>query len=467
MIPFDLLPLAPARRRREPRENAFIELHNVIAAAQTVQDFGPRDRDRISRQRGVDLTRDFLAQRRQLYEDLLAHLLATRPFLSDDRWLLAHVARTLALSDADLRPVHERSFGGAVEHALADDRLSEDERLLLYRLQHVLGLDPDVADGAYGVLARGHLLKTVARVLGDGTLSPEEQDGIRQLAADLSIEVPADLHQMLAQARGRWEERHGAIVPVESPLALDAGETARYRAEARWQYAHAGRLEKALGHTNVRAGRTQGETVSDALLTGQARDGEVVVTDHRVLLVPGRAIPEILRLPAVTQTLRFLNGTVIRMASGRSMFIDVHRGREAFYTALYRAVEDVRDAQADVVATDARWRKVLVDEVRTAESGWFLPVRPQVATRRLASGSFSWDAWQGPGDVAVTPELMIFSGSEGRLARTSLRTINGIHRHKASLWIERRYAHDWVVRCQNETEAIRLQAALRGETREA
>ena len=58
------------------------------------------------------------------------------------------------------------------------------------------------------------------------------------------------------------------------------------------------------------------------------------MTDHRVLLVPGRAIPEILRLPAVTQTLRFLNGTVIRMASGRSMFIDVHQGREAIYAAL-------------------------------------------------------------------------------------------------------------------------------------
>ena len=68
MGPLDLLPYEEAGRfGREPEINAFVELHNLIAAAESPMDFSEGDRDRIGREYGVDLQTAFLPERVGLY----------------------------------------------------------------------------------------------------------------------------------------------------------------------------------------------------------------------------------------------------------------------------------------------------------------------------------------------------------------------------------------------------------------
>ena len=67
--------------------------------------------------------------------------------------------------------------------------------------------------------------------------------------------------------------------------------------------------------------------------------------------------------------------------------------------------------------------------------------------------------WQGPGAVGLTDQSLVFDGPRTR--RTSLRTIESVVRRGETVWLRRRRAHDWLVRCASEADAVALADALR------
>ena len=348
MGPLDLLPSEPAPRwGGPPARNAFVELHNLIAAADSTRDFGPSDRGRISRAHGVDLAREFLAERVAIYQRLLDDRLADADLDADDRAALAHVAATLALRPADVRTAHERAFGAVVSQAVADDCLSVEERLLIYKLQHLLGLDPHLADGAYDVIARERLLKTVAKSLCDGELGPDEEAQIALAESALSVDLPADVKIMLAQARRRWHLRHGDLPADRVGVGLRPFEEGRTQTPARWAFLDARVLDDRLGARVLHRGQTTGLAVPRSAVTGSVRTGEVALTSQRLVLVPDSGVPDEYRLDRVVQTLRFRNGAVVRMQDGRRIYVDPSDDLDAFYAVLYRAAQAADPASPD------------------------------------------------------------------------------------------------------------------------
>ena len=349
MGPLDLLPPEPAPRFGRPSGwNAYVELHNLIAAAASIREFGPADLDRISRRHGVDLRAAFLPERVGLYERLLSDRLANGDLDEGDRAVLAHTAWTLHLSAADLKPAHERAFGKVVSEAVADDRLSVEERLLLYKLQHLLGLDPRLADGAYGVLARERVLLTVARTLCDGELSPDEAAEVDRAARELSVEIPERVVAMLEQAATRWEARHGEMPRVSVGLALEPGEVGHFVAhEARWQDVRTDRLAQFVDADRLEDGRTEGLRMPQAALGARTDVGRVAVTNRRLVLVPARGLPEEHALASLVQIVRFSNGTAVRTRGDRYLFLDLGDGNGAFHTILSRALHAPRELPPD------------------------------------------------------------------------------------------------------------------------
>ncbi len=349
MGPFDLLRSEPTPRFGHPPErNAYVELHNVIAAAASIQDFGPDDLARISHRHGVDLWTAFYPERLALYRGLLDDRLANGDLDDEDRTVLHHVADTLHLSAADLRPAHERAFGKAVTDAIADDCLSVEERLLLYKLQHLLGLDPRLADGAYEVLARERLLKAVAEALCDGALSPDEAAEVERLRDELGLEVPERVVVLLRRASARWEIRHGEMPTADVGLRLHPGETGHYVAQdARWQAVNGARLRQLVDADRLQRGRTAGLRMPQVALAARTDVGHAILTSRRLVLVPAQGLPDEIALRSLVQTLRFSNGTLVRTKGDRRVFLDLDGDHEAFYAVLYRAMHPREDLPPD------------------------------------------------------------------------------------------------------------------------
>ena len=425
MGPLDLLAPEPdPLLGGPPPRNAYVELHNPIAAAERPSEFGPADRDRISERWGVDLASSFLAERIALYQAVLDDRLADGDLDGDDRDVVAHVAHTLGLSAADLRPAHERAFGVAVEAAVADNALSDSERGLLYTLQHTLGFDPDVAGGAYDVFARRRLLTVVARALADGEVTPAEADEIDRACEALSVTVPEDLARRLADAAARWQARNGALPEVRVGIALEPGEVGHvWSTGATWQTVDGVRLRAASDdhRAALLSGRAAGLRVPDTALEGAAEAGEVVLTSRRLLLRPAQGEPTGVPLGRLADALGFENGVVVRTTGNRRTVLRLAGDAGAFHTLLLRllrpppepteAPPPPRPAPTGEVsfrASGVKWRAV--DEGLVASSERLRTAIGKGATTRLRLGGAPLADVPTAGEVVVSDRALTLTG---------------------------------------------------------
>lgn len=345
MQPFDLLEhddpnLLDRLTGSRPKRNAYVELHNLLAAAEHVGEFGPESLRRIGRAHGVDLTHEFLDERRTLYARYLTHCLSDGALTEDERHRIVHLARTLALDANDLAPIHDEIYGKTVSDALTDDCLSVEERLLLYAMQHTLGLDPDHAAAVYDAEARSKLLRRVAYALCDGELSEEERADIDALAAATDVEIPIEVQGMMESARYRWTLRHDDLPEIELPLRLLDGEAGHFAGAGTWfelNYARL-RVDRSDYEDDLQHHRTAHITVPKSALD-RLDAGSIYVTDRRFVLSGGRLKPTVLRFSALLGTERYRNGVRVLQKGDRSLFVQSEGEPELFHLALSRALK--------------------------------------------------------------------------------------------------------------------------------
>lgn len=454
MGPFDLLPpLAPDRRGREPDANAWIELHNLVVAAERLDELGDHHLDRIQRQRGVDLRDAFYDQRVDFYERYLDWSLEDNDFSDGNRALLGVLAPTLGLTSGDLRDSHRRAFGNIVHEALADDCLSVDERLLLYKLQHTLGLDPDLADGAFEVMARQRLLVTVARVLCDGELSPEEAAEVQKAQADLGVTVPDRVRHMLDAAAVRWRSRHTTDVPMSSR------ETAQTVVPGLWREVNLSQVRKVFGDPESREALASGDTFHYRLpavaLRGPRREGKVVVTSRRLLLDARGPEAKAYTHHAIRRVLRFSNGVLIELKGSRGVFVeseDDPRLADALAAHVRGSASGRAQASVAEQTWTARWSPLYAPDrdrmLRKVGGSLAKADRWEQALKHFGSAA----RWSGLGTIRYAGRSVRMQDKGARL-NTSLDNLRGVHTRGRLVWLDRRKGHDWVIEFLTTDEA--------------
>ena len=421
MGPLDLLAPEPAPLfGGPPPRNAYVELHNLIAAAESAADFGPADRDRISERWGVDLATSFPAERVALYRALLDARLADGALGGADRATLAHLADTLGLSAADLRPAHERAFGLAVEAAIADDRLDVGERLLLYTLQHALLPDPDLADEAYGVYARRRFVTAVATALADGEVSPEEAEAVEAVRVGLSVEATDDVQTLLDEAAALWRARH-APLPDEGGAG---GEAVHFRrADVVWRRVDGARLAAASGRHRaaLETGETANLRVPESACVGRTEVGTVTVTSRRTVLSAVSGVRQEAPHYALADVFEFANGAVVRTVGGRSTFLDLgaDRGRFAAVARRLRRPAPPPAPPADAApprfhTPSAVWESVDPAALRSVPGMSRAMAAGETADRRVRGVAL--DGRPERGGVAVTDADLVLTTGEGSRA---------------------------------------------------
>ena len=243
-MPFRNIPLLPPAspgpldrlRGKGPERNAFVELHNLVAAAGGWWAFGPDDVLRIERAHGADLRGGFFEERKRLYGAVLTACVQDGVLDPSERDGLAHLARTLFLHPTDLAGAHEEAFGFALAEAVADGCLTVEERLALYQMQHGLRISDRTADRAYRERAERRLTQTIADALCDGELDPDEKATIAAQADALSLDLPDDIARELRAAEEAYHSRRRPLRSIggDLPVARLRGEELYFVQRARW-----------------------------------------------------------------------------------------------------------------------------------------------------------------------------------------------------------------------------------------
>lgn len=345
MAPFDLLEyddpgLLERLTGSTPKRDAYVELHNLIAAAESRREFGPQHVTRIEREHGVDFQHDFADERKTLYARYLAHCVADGALTAEERATLKHLAATLHLTPSALAAIHEREFGEVVSGVLTDNCLDVGERLLLYTMQHALGLKPGTADAVYGKEARTRLMRQIAHALCDGKLSDVEEAEILRFAEALHVEVPDHVRRMLDRAAARWALEHGELPVVDLGLRMLPEEVGHFSDHAEWfEVNYAQFRELASEHREEIHRHETGHIHIPAKALHRLDEGTVYVTSKRLVLVGGQHEPMEWRFTSLLGCERYRNGTHVLRKGARSLLVQVHAEAEAFYLTLSRALK--------------------------------------------------------------------------------------------------------------------------------
>ena len=227
--------------------------------------------------------------------------------------------------------------------------LAVEDRLLLYTLQHTLGVDPAEADAAYEAAARERLLVSVARALCDGALAPEEAEEIERLETALAVRVPPRVEGMLDEAVHRWQVERGEMPRTDVFVRLLPGEVGHLSTLGSWREVNYARLRVALrAHREaLHRGETAGLTVPEEALYGRTwREGHIEVTNKRLVLLRGGHDPVTYGLPSLAGAERYRNGVRVAVKGDRSFLLRAGPDTGTLYTVLWRALHPSRPLPA-------------------------------------------------------------------------------------------------------------------------
>ncbi len=153
--PFERIPLQQPTilqriMRRRPRENAWIEVNNLLAGVAEVRGIRPEQIARIAEHYRIPMRGEFCGRLERFYRDYLLFCLADRRISGEELSDLAHLKRILRLNDHVVCAIHEivakHVYAESVDAVLADGRIDPHEREFLHTLQDHLALSAQVAE---------------------------------------------------------------------------------------------------------------------------------------------------------------------------------------------------------------------------------------------------------------------------------------------------------------------------------
>lgn len=145
------VPLLPARRtlvqrllRRPPRENAVVEINNMLACADSVREVQREEVLRVLEKHRTTLDGPLSGRFERLYRDYLAYCLEDRHLSSDELADLAWLQKLLDIPAHATAAIHEhvsrQLYRCSVTQMLSDGVIDAREREFLGRLQQDLAI---------------------------------------------------------------------------------------------------------------------------------------------------------------------------------------------------------------------------------------------------------------------------------------------------------------------------------------
>jgi hypothetical protein len=214
--------------RREPRENAYIEIHNTIARA-PIDQIGKDDIDAILAGHKISAA---AAKSRltSIYADVLKHYVKDFRLSDEETQQLGHLRDILSLDPADTGHIHAAViypiFQNAVRNAVFDDKLTGDEENWLNEIAQGLKIPEEFVPQLYASVVQPYVQWRLNSALEDGKLSPDEERELAEISKSLkaSVEFSGSTRAVLERARYLWRLESGELPRANTGLYLKKDE---------------------------------------------------------------------------------------------------------------------------------------------------------------------------------------------------------------------------------------------------
>jgi DnaJ domain/Chloroplast envelope transporter len=219
-----------------PKENAFLEIHNVIATLPIYHISEDAVTACLSR---YGITQEEAKPRvLNIYSQVLDHFIKDLLISDDEVEQLRHLATIFKLGSDEVSQIHTEivypHYEKAVRHALRDRHLTDDENAALDNLCRKLRIPESAANEIYKKHAVPIYNQAMSDALADEILTPEEETELEEVAKALKLNIRYDekLESILDRARRLWRLAQGELPVLSVPVHLQLNERCSADVEA-------------------------------------------------------------------------------------------------------------------------------------------------------------------------------------------------------------------------------------------
>jgi len=353
--PFKMLPLHPSSFfNRRPRQNAFIELNNALAASDTVRRVTLDTIAKLNSNYRTDLHKTCFEQMLVMYKEFIAFCLADRQFTPEEVSDLWHLKAMFGISNKTHNDIYaevgKEVYRRGIQEVLADNQVTEEEKQWLDRLASYLDLSEELKMRVYKAETQTFLQKKVDSAIADRELSPDEEHEIQELAKRLGgrIVMNGFTAATLDKCRLMWRIAHGNPPILNVGLNLQNDEVCYFSTSVTLNEMR--RITKRVqwGGPQLRVKICKGLywNMGDYAVNRVAQDmltpidtGTVYITNKRILF-NGEMKNVSIKLQKILDFTSYKDGVMVEKDTGKSPFFEFNSNIDIFTACLARAIRD-------------------------------------------------------------------------------------------------------------------------------
>lgn len=339
----------------QPKENARIELNNLLANSQSdIENIKPENINEIAEKYKLNLAKEFKESRSDLFTKYVLHCLTDQKLDEKEIRTLRHLRDLLILDENDTKKLisleTDRLYQLQINEVLSDGKLEARELENLEKLKNDLLLPNKIASKIFEKSAKERLNQVLEKALSDERVSPDEEAELQQLARNLGIEF--DLAEAskgkLEKYKLYWQIENAELPEIDSDINLQRNEYLHFTTNVNW-YEHR-RVTKRVNYGGpvarlkiakdiyYRIGSVDIRPVSQDVLQ-MIDSGRIYITSKRVVFMGSRG-NKTLNISKILDFSPFKNGVDIQKDSGKSPFLEFEENIDIFTLILLRLMRE-------------------------------------------------------------------------------------------------------------------------------
>jgi hypothetical protein len=326
--------------KREPRENAFLEINNLLASVPILKLDKESITDRLEK---YEIPFEKARSRLMHFYSIILRYFVIDFDISDSQYeKLRHLQHILSIEDKDIGSIHSAIlypiYQQFVRNSLSKGKISESDKEQLRNFSEQLRIPKQFAVKLYKTEAEKFLHSKFQQTIADGMLSIDEEKELLKIADNLEIELRLSetAKQNLQRHRYLWQLNIGNLPTVKTNLILEEGEVCSAVLEVEYfeinnisdpikfsGYETSTNLRNTGFHSGmVKTNRIQGEVMI------YVSRGKLYFTNKRLLFNETRGTIQFLLKDLIGATF-YNNGMLVELKNGSDKFFKFRGDLEA------------------------------------------------------------------------------------------------------------------------------------------